>query len=60
MIAQYEDFTVYFNQILLNDGLPFEIEVPNQETKKAIADSRNKANLTKADNADEMFQKLGI
>jgi len=59
-LSTSEAINVYFNQILLNEGLPFDLKVPNKETKKAIEESQNKENLTKSENSEEMFEKLGI
>jgi len=59
-ISTSEAINVYFNQILLNNGLPFQLRLPNSETLNAIEDANNKSTLTKADNTDDMFNKLGI
>jgi len=59
-LSTSEAINVYFNQILLNDGLPFEVKVPNEETTKAIIESRDIDNLIHSKDADEMFNKLGI
>jgi len=52
---------VFLNQIVLNDGIPFEIKKTNynKETIKAIEDTKNGKNLSKTfDNAEEMFKEL--
>ncbi|MES0491685.1 MAG: type II toxin-antitoxin system RelB/DinJ family antitoxin [Leptospirales bacterium] len=59
-LSTSEAINVYFNQILLNNGLPFELKVPNNQTKKVFKESENRKNLVKAKNADDMFDKLGI
>ena len=59
-LSTSEAINVYFNQILLNDGLPFELKLPNKETKKVFQDSENFENLEKAENAKDLFHKLGI
>ncbi len=35
-----EAITLYYNQIKLRRGIPFEISIPNNETRKAIEDAR--------------------
>ncbi len=56
-----EAINVFLNQVILNDGIPFEIKKPrlNKETIQALEDTRNGKNLSKTfENADEMFKKL--
>lgn len=36
---------IFFMQVILNNGLPFEVKIPNKETRKAIKDSRLNKNL---------------
>lgn len=52
---------VFLNQVILNDGIPFEIKKPkfNKETIQAFEDYKNGKNLSKTfDNVDEMFEEL--
>lgn len=56
-----EAINVFLNQIILYDGIPFEIRKPkiNMETLKAIEDTKEGKNLSKTfDNVDEMFEEL--
>ena len=52
---------VFLNQVILNDGIPFEIRKPkfNKETIEAIEDVKKGKNLSKTfDSVDEMFKEL--
>ena len=52
---------VFLNQVILHDGIPFEIRKPkfNKETIEAIEDAKKGKNLSKTfDNVDEMFEEL--
>lgn len=52
---------VFLNQVILHDGIPFEIRKPkyNKETIQAMEDTKNNNNLSKTfDNVDEMFEEL--
>ena len=52
---------VFLNQIILNDGIPFEIKKPKlkMDTIQAMEDAENGKNLSKAfDSVDEMFEEL--
>lgn len=52
---------VFLNQVILNDGIPFEIRKPrfNKETIQAMEDVKKGKNLSKAfDSIEEMFEEL--
>lgn len=56
-----EAINVFLNQVILNDGIPFEIRKPryNKETTQAMEDTKNGKNLSKTfDNVNEMFEEL--
>jgi len=56
-----EAINVFLNQVILHDGIPFEIRKPkyNKETIQALEDTKNGRNLSKAfDSVDEMFEEL--
>ncbi len=56
-----EAVNVFLNQVILNDGIPFEIKKPrfNKETIQAMEDTKNGKNLSKAfDDVDDMFEEL--
>jgi len=36
-----EAVNIFLSQVALQKGLPFEVKIPNDETKKAIEDARN-------------------
>ena len=52
---------VFLNQVILNDGIPFEIKKPkyDKETIQSMKDVKNGKNLSKSfDSVDEMFEEL--
>ena len=56
-----EAINVFLNQVILNDGIPFEVKKPkfNKETIQAIEDTKNGKNLSKTFNSvNEMFEEL--
>lgn len=56
-----EAVNVFLRQVILNDGIPFEIKKPvyNKETIQALEDVKNGKNVSKAfDNVEEMFEEL--
>jgi DNA-damage-inducible protein J len=52
--------SLFFNQVSLNKGLPFAVEIPNEQTIKAIEDGLNKRNLKTFENAEAALDYLGL
>lgn len=44
-ISTTQAITMFFEQIKLNHGIPFELKIPNQETIDAMQDARANRNL---------------
>jgi len=44
-LSATQAITLYYQQIKLNKGLPFEVRIPNDETKKVIEESRRGVNV---------------
>lgn len=53
-----EAFNLFLNQADLKQGLPFAVEIPNDETKKAIEDTRAGIALHRVKDEDELFAEL--
>ncbi len=56
-----EAINVFLNQVILQDGIPFEIKKPkfNKETIQVMEDVKKGKNLSKSfDSVDEMFEEL--
>ena len=52
--------TLFYKQVELKNGLPFDIVIPNKLTRKTFADTDAGRDLIIADDAEDMFNKLGI
>ena len=39
-ISTSEAIAIYFSQIALRKGLPFDVKIPNKATRKAMAEAR--------------------
>jgi len=52
--------SLFFKQVSLNKGLPFAVEIPNEETIKAIEDGLNKRNVKTFENAKAALDYLGL
>jgi len=49
--------SVFNNMIVLSKGLPFELKIPNSETRKALGELENREGRT-FKNVDELFTDL--
>jgi DNA-damage-inducible protein J len=52
-----EAIRLFYRQVCLHKGLPFEVRVPNKETLKAMRDANNRK-THKAKNVDELFKDM--
>ena len=52
--------TLFFHQIALRKGLPFDVMIPNEETRKVFEETDEGKNLIACSDAEDMFSKLGI
>ena len=52
--------TLFYKQVELRDGLPFNIVIPNETTWRTFEDTDADRNLVVCKDADDMFDKLGI
>lgn len=51
---------LYMTQIKLNDGLPFEVRIPNEITRKTLDDADQEKELHTAKDAADLFKQLGV
>jgi len=52
--------TMFYRQIELNNGLPFNIVIPNAKTKATFNATDVNEDIVICENAEDMFDKLGI
>ena len=52
--------TLFYKQVELRNGLPFDVAIPNETTRRTLADTDSGRNLVVCEDADDMFKKLGI
>lgn len=50
--------TLYYEQIALRHGLPFEVSLPNAATRRAMDDAKSGRSVTRARNAADLFALL--
>jgi DNA-damage-inducible protein J len=59
-ISTTEAIRIFFKQVQLQRGMPFDIKLPNETTKKALDDALKRRNLKTSSSAQELFDDLGI
>jgi DNA-damage-inducible protein J len=52
--------TIFYRQVELRDGLPFDVAIPTPATKRTFESTDRGRDLIVCDTADDMFRKLGI
>ena len=51
---------LFYKQVALQRGLPFDVKLPNAATRRALRDVEQGRGLTRYRDTDEMFEKLGL
>ena len=59
-ITMGEAVNIFLNQVALHKGLPFEVKIPNDETKKAIEDARKGINMQSISIEEMMAERENI
>lgn len=59
-LSTTEAITLFYHQVKLRHGLPFDVVIPNEITEKTFKDTDTEINLVNFDNADDMFKQLEI
>ncbi len=52
--------TLFYRQLVLQKGLPFDVKLPVEVTRKALEDAVDGRDLASFSNIDELFEDLGI
>jgi DNA-damage-inducible protein J len=51
---------LFYRQVVLQQGLPFQVVITNPETLEALEEIRNKSHLKRARNAEDLFEQAGV
>ena len=52
--------TLFYQQVSLNQGLPFEVRIPNQTTRRTFEDTDAGENVIRCQDVEEVFDKLDL
>ena len=55
-VSPTEAIRMFYTQIALQNGLPFAVKIPNEETVEALRDSRSGRNLEGFDTIDDLVK----
>ena len=59
-LTSTQAITLFYKQVELRNGLPFDIVIPNKTTLRTFGETDAGKNLVVCENTDDMFRKLGI
>lgn len=59
-LSPTEAITLFYKQVELNNGLPFEVKVPNKLTQKTLRDSQVGKKIKKFKSTRKLYADLGI
>jgi len=59
-LSTTEAINLFYRQVKMRHGLPFNVVIPNKTTEKVFKDTDAKRHLIRGEDAEDMFDKLGI
>lgn len=59
-LSTTEAITLFYQQVKLNRGLPFDVRIPNEVTLRTFAETDAGENIVRCGDAQDMFTRLGI
>ena len=59
-LSTTEAITLFYTQVKLRNGLPFDVVVPNEVTRKVFEDTDAGKNLIRCESVDQMFEALDL
>jgi DNA-damage-inducible protein J len=59
-LSASQAITLFYRQVELQQGLPFEVKLPNPTTVDALRQAETRDKLQSFENTSELFEDLGI
>ena len=59
-LTKTQAIKLFFNKIIQEKGIPFSINIPNEDTINAMNESEKSKKLKKYNKSEELFKDLGI
>jgi DNA-damage-inducible protein J len=59
-LTSTQAITLFYKQVELRNGLPFDVVIPNKTTRRTFSETDAGKNLVVCEDPKDMFKKLGI
>jgi DNA-damage-inducible protein J len=59
-LSSSEAVRMFYRQIELNQGIPFDVKIPNKLTAETLSKSARDEDVYQASDVDDLFDQLGI
>ena len=59
-ISASEAIRLFYRQIELHRGIPFDVKLPNKQTAETLCRSERGEEVYRATDADDLFDQLGL
>ena len=59
-LTSTEAINLFYTQVKLHKGLPFEVKIPNEATLRIFEKTDREEDLVQCNDTDDMFKKLGL
>lgn len=59
-LSASQAITLFYRQVHMRKGLPFDVVIPKETTRRTFEDTDAGRNLVVCKDAEDMFKKLGI
>ena len=59
-ISVTQAITIFYKQVEMRNGLPFNVTIPNEQTLKTIEATNSGNDIVVCENTEDMFKSLGI
>ena len=59
-LSTTQAINLFYKQVELRNGLPFEVVIPNDISRRTFSNTDTGKDLIVCEDADDMFRKLGI
>jgi DNA-damage-inducible protein J len=59
-LSATQAITIFYRQIALRKGLPFDVVIPNATTQRTFKNTDAGKDIVVCKNAEDMFRRLGI
>ena len=57
-LSTTDAINMFLYQVIINNGLPFEVKITNKETLEALKDSKENKNINVYDSFDDFLKKF--